>query len=125
MTARLVAMNRALPRPQPARKPTMPPIEFDVSASAAKHDDEDQADGQCGLGADAAGYPADHQHRDRGHDQIAGEQQRHLARRGVQAAGQCGQDRIDEPDAHERHDTGERHGPDGTRLLERARGRPK
>ncbi len=35
MTARLVAMNRALPRPQPARKPTMPPIEFDVPASAA------------------------------------------------------------------------------------------
>ena len=29
-------MNRALPRPQPARKPTIPSIEFDVPASAAK-----------------------------------------------------------------------------------------
>lgn len=34
MTARLVAMNRALPRPQPARKPTMPPIEPEAPASA-------------------------------------------------------------------------------------------
>jgi hypothetical protein len=89
-----------------------------------EHDDEDQADDQCALGADAAGYPTDYQHRDCGHDQIAGEQQRHLTRRGVEAAGQRGQDRIDQPDTHERDDTGERHGPDGTRLLEWARGRP-
>ncbi len=36
MTASEVAMNSALPRPQPARKPTMPPIEFDDPARAAK-----------------------------------------------------------------------------------------
>ena len=35
MTARLVAMNSALPRPQPARKSTIPPIEPEVPASAA------------------------------------------------------------------------------------------
>ena len=29
-------MNRALPRPQPARKPTMPPMLPDEPASAAK-----------------------------------------------------------------------------------------
>ncbi len=36
MTASEVAMNRALPMPQPARKPMMPPIEPDVPASALK-----------------------------------------------------------------------------------------
>jgi hypothetical protein len=36
MTAREVAMNRALPSPQPARKPTMPLMEPEVPASAAK-----------------------------------------------------------------------------------------
>ena len=36
MTASEVAMNSALPRPQPARKPTMPPIEPDSPASAEK-----------------------------------------------------------------------------------------
>ncbi len=35
MTAREVAMNSALPRPQPARKPTMPLMESVVPASAA------------------------------------------------------------------------------------------
>ena len=34
MTASEVAMNRALPRPYPARKPTMPLIESDVPARA-------------------------------------------------------------------------------------------
>ena len=35
MVARAVATNRALPRPQPARKPTMAPTEFDEPARAA------------------------------------------------------------------------------------------
>ena len=34
MTASEVAMNRALPMPQPARKPMMPEIEPDAPASA-------------------------------------------------------------------------------------------
>ena len=34
ITAREVAMNSALPRPQPARKPTMPLIEPDIPAKA-------------------------------------------------------------------------------------------
>src|SRR5258705_7745849 len=34
MTARLVATNNALPSPQPARNPTIPPIEFDVPTRA-------------------------------------------------------------------------------------------
>ncbi len=36
MTASEVAMNSALPRPQPARKPTMPLMEPLVPARAAK-----------------------------------------------------------------------------------------
>jgi hypothetical protein len=36
MTASEVAMNSALPRPQPARKPTMPLIEPDSPARAEK-----------------------------------------------------------------------------------------
>ncbi len=36
MTARLVAMNIALPSPQPARKPTMPLIEPERPARAEK-----------------------------------------------------------------------------------------
>ena len=35
MTASEVAMNSALPRPQPARKPTMPPIVSDGPARPA------------------------------------------------------------------------------------------
>ena len=38
MTARDVAMNSALPSPQPARKPTMPPMESDDPANAAERD---------------------------------------------------------------------------------------
>jgi hypothetical protein len=34
MTDSAVAMNSALPRPQPARQPTIPAIEFDRPASA-------------------------------------------------------------------------------------------
>ena len=36
MTASEVAMNSALPSPQPARKPTIPAIECDEPASAEK-----------------------------------------------------------------------------------------
>ena len=36
MTASEVAMNSALPRPQPARKPTIPPMVPDGPASAEK-----------------------------------------------------------------------------------------
>lgn len=36
MTASAVETNRALPRPQPARKPTSPPTEPEVPDSAAK-----------------------------------------------------------------------------------------
>jgi hypothetical protein len=36
ITASAVAMKSALPRPQPARKPTMAPIELDAPASAEK-----------------------------------------------------------------------------------------
>jgi len=36
MTASEVAMNSALPRPQPARKPTIAPTECEAPARAAK-----------------------------------------------------------------------------------------
>ncbi len=35
MTASEVAMNRALPTPQPARKPTMPPIDVGLAPASA------------------------------------------------------------------------------------------
>ena len=37
MTASEVAMNSALPRPQPARKPTMPPIESEAARRGAEN----------------------------------------------------------------------------------------
>ena len=40
-----------------------------------------------------------------------------LARGGVELAGQRGQDRVDEADAHEGDDAGEGDGPDGLGLL--------
>src|SRR3954447_16592219 len=123
MTARLVAMNRALPSPQPARKPTIPPTVSVVPASAAKTTMRASPTTSVRVRADPAGHPADEQHGHRGDHQIAGEQQGHLTRCGVQVLRQRGQDRVHQADAHEGDDTGEGHGPDGPRLTERIRRR--
>ena len=50
-----VAMNSALPSPQPARKPTMAPIESESPASAEKTMIRARPDEQRALGADPAG----------------------------------------------------------------------
>src|SRR5262249_28082072 len=89
----------------------------------AEYDDQDQPRDQRLLGPDPAGYPVGDQHGHRGDDEVAGEQQRHLARRGVQLVRDGWQDRVDQADAHERHDAGERDGEDSFRLSERARDR--
>ena len=116
-------MNSALPSPQPARKPTMPPIVSDEAREAREHDDQHEPGDEGVLGADPAGDPAGDEHRDRGDDEVAGEQQRDLARRGVQLGGERGQDRVDEPDAHERDHAGEGDGPHRSGLAEGAAGR--
>jgi hypothetical protein len=53
------------------------------------------------------------EHRDAHHGEVAGEQQRHLARRRRQLVGDRLEDRVDEADAHEGDDAGEGDGPDG------------
>ena len=80
MTASEVAMNSALPRPQPARKPTIPSMLSRTSGQRGEDHDERQAGDQRALGADPARHPAGDEHRDRGDDQVAGEQQLDLAR---------------------------------------------
>ena len=91
----------------------------------AEDHDKGQAGDQGRLGAQPAGHPVGDEHGHRGDDQVAGEQQRHLARRGVQLMGDRGQDRVDQADAHERHDASERDGEDGFWLPERARRRAR
>ncbi len=122
MTASEVAMNSALPRPQPARKPTMPSMLPDVPASAENTTIRTSPADQRPLGADPARHPAGDQHHHRGDDQVAGEQQLHLARAGVQLARQRGQDRVDQADAHERDHAREGDRPDRLRLPERVAG---
>ena len=100
----------------------MPFTEPEAPATAGEHDDEHQAGDQRPLGADPAGHPVGDQHRHGGDHQVAGEQQRDLAGRGVQLVGDRRQDRVDQADAHERDDAGERDREHGLRLLERARG---
>jgi hypothetical protein len=54
IVASAVATKRALPRPQPARKPTTAPTLFDDPARAANEDDQDQARQQRALRPDPA-----------------------------------------------------------------------
>jgi hypothetical protein len=73
MVASAVAMNKALPRPHSARQPTM-------------------------LGADPAGDHARDEHRHPHHRHVAGEQQGHLRRCGVEIVGDRLENRLDEAD---------------------------
>ena len=122
IVARLVAMNSALPRPQPARKPTMPPMEPDRPASAAKTTMMISPAMSVFFAPRRLETQPGDEHRDRGDDEVAREQQLDLGRRRVQLAGEALQDRVDQADAHEGHDAGERDGPDGARLAERVIG---
>ncbi len=96
MTASEVAMNSALPSPQPARKPTIWPMLPTGPGDRGERDDQHQAGDQRALGADPAGHPAGDQHRHRGDHQVAGEQQLDLGRARVQlgrSAGRIGSTR--------------------------------
>ena len=117
-------MNSAFPMPQPARKPMMALIDGEAPARALNDDDDDEARNQGALGADPARHPVGDEHRHRGHDQVAGEQQRDLAGRSVQLPGDRRQDRVDQPDPHERHDARERDREDSFRLPEGADSSP-
>ena len=64
MVASAVAMNSALPRPQPARKPTMAPMRVGRPGERGEDDDQRQPGEQRALGADPAGDHAGDQHRD-------------------------------------------------------------
>ena len=87
-----------------------------------EHHDQDQPGDHRRFGADPARHPVGEQHRDRGDHEVRREQERGLARRGVQLVGDRGQDGVDQPDPHERHDAGEGHREHGLGLLERAGG---
>src|ERR1700683_2911883 len=116
ITASEVAMNRALPRPQPARKPMIPPMLPAAPAAALNATIRMRPATSVRLPPIRLDTPPGH----RGDHQVAGEQQLDRARRGLQLLGQRGQDRVDQPDAHERDHAGERDRPDRLGLAERA-----
>ena len=80
-------------------------------AEQGEHDDQAEPDQQRRLGADAARHEARHEHREPGHEQVAREEQLGLHGGRLQLLGDRGEDRVDEPDAHERDDARERDGP--------------
>jgi hypothetical protein len=80
MTASAVAMKSALPRPQPARKPTISPIDPDAPASALKTTTSARPVSSVFARADARGHEPGDQHRQAGDREVAGEQELHLAR---------------------------------------------
>ena len=106
-----VAMNSALPRPQPARKPITAPTLPDEPARAADDDDQREPAEKRALRSDPARHHAGDEHGDAHHRHVAGEQQRDLARRRVQLRGDLLEDRVDQPDPHERDHAGERRPP--------------
>ena len=65
----------------------------------------------------SARHPPRHEHRDAGDREVAREQQRDLARRGVEVLREHGQDRVHEPDAHEGDHAREGDRPDGLGLV--------
>ena len=123
MVASAVEMNSALPE-----TPAGPEADDLVHRAAGpgqrrEDDDQRQADEQRGLGAEPAGDEAGEEHRQPGDEQVAGEQQLGLGRRGPELGADRRQDRVDQPDPHERDDARERHGPDRLRLAQDAGGR--
>ena len=79
ITASAVAMKSALPRPQPARKPTISGIKpQDAPASAAKTITRTRPPSSVLAGPDATGDEARDQHRDAGDREVTREQQRDL-----------------------------------------------
>ncbi len=114
-------MNSALPRPQPSRKPGDLEDGVREAGQRAEHDDEKQAEQQRPPRPDPRRDPARDEHRETRHREVAGEQQRDLARRGGQVLREHGQDRIDQADAHEGDDAREGDGVDGTGLVQQRR----
>ena len=94
------------------------------SRERGEYDDKDEPDEQRGLRADARGQEAREEHHAAGDEQVAGEQQHRLGGRGIEFSRDGRQDRVDQTDAHEGDDGGERNCPDGTWLMEDGRSRP-
>ena len=73
-------MNKALPSPQPARKPMIWLIVCDDPASALEENDQGKASDQGPPTADPTRNPAGDQHGNRRHHEIAREEQLDRAR---------------------------------------------
>jgi hypothetical protein len=101
ITANEVAMNRTLPRPHPARNPTIWWIVWLDPATAENTTIKAKPASTVRVGSESAPDPPCDQHGHRGRHQVAGEQQLHLGRAGMQLRRQRRQDRVDEPDPHE------------------------
>jgi hypothetical protein len=80
-------------------------------------DDDHQSDQQRGFGPNPAGHHTCHQHRRTHHSHVAGEQQRHLRRRGVQTVDNRLEAGIDQTGSHEGDDIREGDGPNGLGLA--------
>ena len=120
ITDSAVAMNSALPSPQPSRKPAIWNTLPDRPASAEKTTTSARPTSSVRRGPIRLADQPVTSIEMPGHREVAGEQQRHLARRGVEVVGEHGEDGIDEADAHEGDDAGEGDGPHGARLVEEA-----
>ncbi len=82
---RAVAMNSALPSPHPARNPTIWPIVSENPASALNTMISTRPSISVCLAPILVDTTPRDQHRDARHRHVAGEEQRHLARAGVQS----------------------------------------
>ena len=88
ITDSAVAMKSALPRPQPARKPTICATLPDAPASAVNT--TTSASPRAACAARCGSNEAGDEHRDAGDREVAGEQQLDLARRGVEVLARAG-----------------------------------
>ena len=118
ITASDVAMKSALPSPQPARKPTMPSIECAAPASALNATISTNPAASVRFAPIRLETQPVISMATAVITKVAREQQLDLARRRLQLLRQCGEDGVDEADAHERHDARERDREDRLRLTE-------
>ena len=122
MVASAVEMKSALPRPHPARNPMIVSTLPLSAAAKAKTTMSASPIMSVRLAPMRLEIQLVNEHREAGDEQVAGEQHLGLGGRRLQVVGDGRQDRVDEPDAHERDDAGERDRPDLLGLLEDAGG---
>ena len=80
--------------------------------------DKREPDQKRDLDPDAGGNECAEEHCERCNQQVASKQQHRLRRRRVQLSTNRRQDRVDEPDAHERDGAGKGERPDGDGLVQ-------